>query len=211
MAANDNDSAALSALERDELRHRLRNHLQNMTSLINLQIRRAHHPEAVRALEDLRARFGAIVSIYVDLDDPDGEPVAMDAFLAQFVRGITDLYDPMGRHTMAVDIAPIELSGQRAVLLGQIIVELVINVYRHGLADRAGGRASVTLTTRDGEALLTVSDDGPALAGLPEPYFGFRMIASLTRSLGGTFTQESRGGFIASVRFPLADPARTAG
>ena len=44
----------------EELRHRLRNHLQNMISLISLQIRRARNAETIAALEDLRARFASI-------------------------------------------------------------------------------------------------------------------------------------------------------
>lgn len=209
MPSHDDNESALSALERDELRHRLRNHLQSLTSLINLQIRRAHHPETVQALEELRARFGAIVNVYVELDEASHEPIAIEAFLAKFVRGIVDLYDPIGRHAMAIDIAPVEMSGQRAVMLGQIIVELVINVYRHGLADRAGGRARVAFTAQDGEAMLTVSDDGPGATEPGRPAFGFSMIASLARALGGTFEHESRDGFVARVRFPLAETSYT--
>src|SRR5262249_42783375 len=131
----------------------------------------------------------------------------IDAFLAKFARGISELYDPLGRHGIAVDIAPIELSGQRAVMLGQIIVELVINVYRHGLADRISGTARVALITQDGEAILTVSDDGPGGGEPVGPAIGFSVTAILAKSLGGTFTHESRDGFIAQLRFPLADPA----
>ena len=211
MPPNDtNASDPLSALEQDELRHRLRNHLQSMTSLINLQIRRARHPEAVRALEDLRARFGAIASIYVDVDDASERPIEIGALLTKFVRGTVELYDPMGRQTVSIDIVPVSVSGQRAVVLGQIMVELLINAYRHGTADRAGGRISITLTTQDGEAMLAVADDGP---GLIEPAHGpsaFRTIASLARALGGTFTHENRDGFVARVQFPLRDPVRAA-
>ena len=66
----DNDEVrSLLATQMEELRHRLRNHLQNMISLISMQIRRAQNEETIAALEDLRARFASITSIYIDLDN----------------------------------------------------------------------------------------------------------------------------------------------
>jgi two-component sensor histidine kinase len=74
--ANGSNSEA----QRDAPRHRLRDHLQNMISLISLQTRRARHPETIHALEDLRARFTALPSIYIDLGDAGDRPIALDQF-----------------------------------------------------------------------------------------------------------------------------------
>ena len=199
------EDAALLRTQMNELRHRLRNHLQNMISLISLQIRRARSTEAIAALEDLRARFASITSIYIDLDDASDRPIALDRFVPDLVRRIGDLYDPGGAHRATFTLMPLTLPGQRAALLGQILVELVMNVYRHGFSGRTGGTIAVELSAADGEAVLIIADDGP---GLSEPekdrkHFGFAIVAGLANALNGTFEHESRNGLVTRVRFPV--------
>jgi two-component sensor histidine kinase len=199
----------LLAVQMQELRHRLRNHLQNMTSLISLQVRRAQHPETIAALEDLRARFSTLTSIYIDLDEASDAPIALDAFIPDLVRRVGDLYDPTGRHAISTVIAPCALSGQRAAILGQIVVELVMNVYRHAFDARAGGTIDVALAQVDGRAELRIADDGPGLVE-PDgsrPHLGFSIISNLANALGGTFEHENRGGLVARLRFPLEHSA----
>lgn len=188
----------------DELRHRLRNHLQNMTSLIGLQIKRAQHPETVMALEDLRARFTTLTSIYVDLDGDADNTVALEQFLPDLMQRVAELYDPHRRHYVETALTPVTLGGRRAAVLGQIVVELVINVYRHAFAGRSGGTIRATLAVEGGDAVLTLADDGPGLtdADPSRKHLGFSIIGSLAKSLGGGFEHESRGGFVARVRFP---------
>jgi two-component sensor histidine kinase len=199
----------LLAVQMQELRHRLRNHLQNMTSLISLQVRRAQHPETVAALEDLRTRFSTLTSIYIDLDEASELPIALDQFIPGLVHRVGELYDPGRRHAIRITASPCTLSGPRAAILGQIVVELVMNVYRHAFAARIGGTIDVVLAQEQGEASLRIADDGP---GLVEPdgsrtHLGFAIISNLAGALGGTFEHESRGGFIARLRFPLGHSA----
>jgi two-component sensor histidine kinase len=209
--SGDGPAEALLAVQMQELRHRLRNHLQNMTSLISLQIGRARHAETIQALEDLRARFSTLTSIYIDLDEASDAPIALDQFILDLVRRVRDLYDPNGRHAIRTAVATCTLPGQRAVILGQIVVELVMNVYRHAFAQRIG-TLEVALTQDGGQASLRIADDGP---GLSEPdgsrtHLGFKIIANLAGALGGRFEYASRDGFIAWLRFPLhpaADPS----
>src|SRR6185295_3380470 len=122
---------SLLAIQLDELRHRLRNHLQNMTSLISLQIRRAQHPETVAALEDLRVRFATLTSVYIDLDNASDQPVALDHFIPDLVRRVGELYDPRSRHAVSVRTVQAVLPQKDAAIVGQIVVELVMNAYRH--------------------------------------------------------------------------------
>lgn len=201
------DAAPLLAVQLDELRHRLRNQLQNMTSLISLQIQRASHPETIRALEDLRVRFAALTSIYIDLDDAGDEPIALEHFVPELARRIGELYDPKALHAISITMQPAALPHKRATLLGQIVVELVINIYRHAFAelDRAGQITIELVRDEDGHAVLVIADDGPGLRK-PEagrPHLGFRIVTGLAQALGGTFERTHDSGFVARVRFPL--------
>jgi len=165
MTNQDGRPDALLATQVDELRHRLRNHLQNMISLISMQIRRARNEETIAALEDLRARFASITSIYIDLDDSSDHPVALEKFVPDLVRRIGDLYDPGGVHGATFRITPLTLAGQRAALLGQIVVELTMNVYRHAFAGRTGGRIEVELSVADASTSPLRSSAGTSRSG----------------------------------------------
>jgi two-component sensor histidine kinase len=202
---NEEGQQALLATQMDELRHRLRNHLQNMISLISMQIRRAQNEETIAALEDLRARFASITSIYIDLDDSSNRPIALEKFVPDLVRRIGDLYDPSGAHDATFRMTPLTVPGQRGAILGQIVVELVMNVYRHAFAGRSGGKIAVELRIEDREALFVIADDGPGLRAPDDgrKHFGFTIVGGLAKGLNGTFEHESRDGLVTRVRFPL--------
>jgi len=209
--ASEGDASPESrlAVQLDELRHRLRNHLQNMTSLISLQIRRARHPETVEALEDLRVRFATLTSVYIDLDDASDRPIALAHFIPDLVRRVGELYDPKSGHTVSIRMAQAVLPHSRAAILGQIVVELVMNIYRHAVTDSRSGAIGVELVLDGAYAVLIISDDGPGL-GEPDPgrvHLGFRIVTNLAAALGGTFERVSRDGFTACVRFPLVPDA----
>jgi two-component system, sensor histidine kinase PdtaS len=204
---------SLLAVQLDELRHRLRNHLQNMTSLISLQIRRAQHPETVEALEDLRVRFATLTSVYIDLDNASEHAIELDRFIPDLVRRIGELYDPKMHHKTSFRMAALSLPHKRAAVLGQIVVELVMNIYRHAFTARSDGTIDVALAVDGGEAVLAISDNGPGLRE-PDPgrvHLGFRIVSNLSMALGGAFESTSRDGFAARVRFPLDDSERVSG
>jgi two-component sensor histidine kinase len=156
----------------------------------------------VRALEDLRARF-SVTRIHVDFDEGGANSVALDQLLAKVAHDIAALYDPTGRHTLSVVLAPLALPGPRALIVGQILIELLINAYRHGLADRAGGKVWIELARYGADAILLVADDGLAAADSEPAPFGLSMAANLARTIGGGFEPESRDSHVARVRFPL--------
>lgn len=198
----ERDHAAVRQAE--ELRHRLRNHLQSMVSLINLQIRRAKHAETVHTLEDLQARF-SVMSIHADLDGAHGAPMALDQCLARIAQGITALYDPMGRHTLSIELAPLALPGRRALVMGQILAELLILAYRQGGADRVGARLQVKLAAEGEDAILAVTDDGRAGREPSAGDLGISMTAGFVRAVRGAFEHDRRAGLVGRVRFPIQD------
>ena len=158
MAPDDSEPAqGLLAVQLQQLRHRLRAHLQSMTSLIGLPLRRAQDAETVQALEDLRARFSILTG---ELDDTGDNPVALNQFISSLARRVRELYDPGAMHALNFAIAPCVLSGWRAAMLGQIVVELMMNVYRHAVIERTG-TIEVELAAVDGHATLAIIDDGP--------------------------------------------------
>jgi two-component sensor histidine kinase len=121
---------------------------------------------------------------------------------------IGQLYDPSDRHLVSCDIADVRLAHNQAAVVGQVLTELLINVYRHAFAMREGGTAIIRLVALEGWLELTVADNGPG-ATRPETgrgHLGLAIIANLARSLDGSFdyacgTVNGRG-FTGRLRFP---------
>ena len=153
-----------------------------------------------------------MTSIYIDLDNASDHPIELNRFIPDLVRRVGELYDPNSRHMARAASRRRSLPHNRAAILGQIVVELVMNIYRHAFADGRDGTIGVALTVDGDGAVLLISDDGPGL-GEPDPsrvHLGFRIVANLAAALGGTFERAGRGGFEARIAFPL-DVAREAG
>ncbi len=190
-----------------ELRHRVKNHIQSLTSLVSLQSRRVQGEEARRVLEDLRARVDALGTIFIELEAERGEVVALDPFLKTLVKRISQGFDPGERHRIVYDLAPMAIQRSRAAITGQILTELLVNVYRHAFTGQAEGTIRVSLR-REGDVIeLAVADNGggarTGMAGTDRPKtLGLTIVGNLARGLGGTFEPMSASGFVARLSFP---------
>ncbi len=187
-----------------EFRHRVKNQMQAMVSLIALQARRAASPEVRAVLEDMRVRFFALSRITDDLSPTAG--AGLDAHVEGLAREVAALFDPDGHHRLELDLAPLSIDADRAGRIGQILVELMMNAYRHAFAGRTGGTLTVRLTQPDpATAELTVADDGPGWTE-PDPnrsHLGLSLVATLARGVSGEMSRRTEGGLSTAIRFPL--------
>lgn len=187
-----------------ELHHRVKNNLQIISSLINLQARGMEHDscELMRALQ-LRIRAMALVHELL-LSNPESSTVNFASYTERLLSYLRDMYRSSVR--IEADIGEAEFDIETAVPLGLILNELVSNSLRHAFDD--GGTIRVSLEDTSNGFLLRVSDNG---RGLPEGFnlekdagLGLNIVAGLVRQLDGTLTFESVEGtsFLIEFREP---------
>ncbi|MDI9614947.1 histidine kinase dimerization/phosphoacceptor domain -containing protein [Methanothermobacter sp.] len=187
-----------------ELHHRVKNNLQIISSLINLQARGMEHDscELMRALQ-LRIRAMALVHELL-LSNPESSTVNFASYTERLISYLRDMYRSSVH--IEVDIGEEEFDIETAVPLGLILNELISNSLRHAFDDVGTVRVSLE-DTSDG-FLLRVSDNG---RGLPEGFsleedagLGLDIVLGLVRQLDGTLTFESREGtsFLIEFREP---------
>ncbi|HMM76102.1 MAG TPA: PAS domain S-box protein [Gammaproteobacteria bacterium] len=169
------DKTALLA----EVHHRVKNNLQVISSLLNLQHRLAP-AGAQHALAESQLRVRAMALIH-ELLYEQGEVanISLSEYLQRLVRLLQESTGGVGaavRLAFHHDGFEIALDAQRAVPCGLLVAELVTNAYKHAFADRRAGRIDVELAPHGGGVRLSVVDDG---VGLPEGLEPGR-----TRSLG---------------------------
>jgi len=166
-----------------EVHHRVKNHLQVISSIINLQSRRSKDPAVVAAYAAVRDRIRALATIHERLYGLNAESrIPVDGYLADLVDQFERSYPGEARFCLEVD--PLEVSLDFCSDLGLIVTELVLNAYRHGSGDITLG-----LRVRDDFLVLTVADQGPGFPPGFDPRgadtVGYKIVTNLAAHRGG--------------------------
>ncbi len=193
-----------------ELHHRVKNNLQMISSLVNLQAKYASLKQAREMLGDLGNRVRSLASIHELLYNVDGLD---EVRIADYVRHIADhlfrsyAVDP-SRVKLNVTVDPaIRMSIERAIPCGLIVNELISNAMKHAFPQDRNGGIQVRFQQADSGSLdLMVSDDG---VGLPKDFnpsrdgtLGLQLVRILAEQLGGTVDVGGEGSTEFRVRFP---------
>src|SRR3984957_12042277 len=193
-----------------EIHHRVKNNLQIISSLLNMQQRALTDPAARAAISDTRQRISALALIYRALyQSPDLRRVDLREFLEELVGQLVtgDAGQRIAARTeLASDSAVID--PDRLAPIALFAVEAISNACKHGLAQ--GGALSVIFRVRDGQGDLTISDTGcggeTARLGVG---VGRTLMTAFARQLRGeaTFKANPDGGLTARLVFPLPEAA----
>jgi two-component sensor histidine kinase len=198
-----------------EIHHRVKNNLQTVISLLNLQTKGLRVEGAKLALQQLKMRIQALGLVHRHLYESEGlKTVDLRTFLGELCRLLQDGTGvSYWQVRCALDIARVSLQIERAVPLALLVTELVTNSFKHGFPDGRKGTISVALTLDGDTARLAVADDGVGTnengsggeiaerSGL-----GIVLIQALARQLGGSIAQSGPPGTTTTVTFPLNPP-----
>jgi two-component system, sensor histidine kinase PdtaS len=185
---------ALRGVLAQEIHHRVKNNLQTVASLLRLQAR-AENVDPRKALGDSVNRILAIAAVHEVLTEHREDDVMLDELIdrlrAMLVQGLA-----VGKDVTS-ELAPVPLAGQRATSLALVFSELFGNALEHG-----GSHISITLSGRDGDAVLAIADDGAGMQAAVDGT-GLSIVRALVRDeLGGELTLSGDEGLRAEVRFP---------
>jgi two-component sensor histidine kinase len=189
-----------------EIHHRVKNNLQVISSLLNMQQRSLSDPAARAAMSDTRQRITALALIYRALyQGPDLKRVDLRPFLeeltAQLVAGDA-LHGPGVRTELSVDALVID--PDRLAPLALFAVEAITNAQKHAFAKR-GGVLTVNFRVRGDRAELEISDDGEtAEDALVASGVGRTLMTAFARQLRGRaeLVRNAAGGVTARLLFP---------
>jgi len=180
-----------------ELHHRVKNNLQTVMSLIRLETIPSD------AKQRLALRIEAMVKVHEEMYHSDQfERVQLRPYLTRLIEGIAQSHG--ADVALTLDIAPIEIGGDRAMQLGLLTNELVANACKHAFIGRISGRLEVRLAEPSpGRLELVVTDDGPGYArDLNLQNMGSRLVEAFASQLGGSVLTRTDGRVRVAVDFP---------
>ncbi|HEY0293280.1 MAG TPA: histidine kinase dimerization/phosphoacceptor domain -containing protein [Hansschlegelia sp.] len=174
-----------------EVNHRVQNSLQLVSSFLALQARGAEIPELSAALEEARRRLTAVALVHRRLYRADQvESVDAARYVEELVADISSSIGDDWAAALSLDLAPVLLPTDRAISLGLILTELVINATKYAYGG-AAGPLSISLYGDRANFRLVVADRGAGRPAAGRRGFGSRMIDALVRQLGGELTYEA--------------------
>jgi PAS domain S-box-containing protein len=203
-----------------EIHHRVKNNLQIVYSLINLQSKNVRDPKALEGLEDCRERVRAMAMVHEKLyRSKDLARIDFRDYVAELTKGLSQTYGTRGV-SVRVDADEVSLGIDEAVPCGLIVHELVSNCLKHAFPSGRGGEVVVELRREGaGQLHVTVRDDGVGFpAGMDfrsMTSLGLQLVSGLARQLGGSVRRKEGRGTAFEVVFhaaaEAAPPARAAG
>jgi two-component sensor histidine kinase len=198
-----------------EIHHRVKNNLQTVISLLNLQTKGIRLESARLALQQLKMRIQTLGLVHRHLYESDNlKTVDLKTFLGELCRLLQDGSGvPYWRVRVDLDIAPVSLQIERAIPLALLVTELATNSFKHAFPNGRAGTIGVKLTTEGDTLLLTVADDGVGTS-LPQAEnsgdersgLGLVLTQALAKQLGGTLAISGPPGTATILSFPLNPP-----
>lgn len=193
-----------------EIHHRVKNNMQVITSLLNLQAQKVEDRETLTLFNECRDRVASMAMIHERLyQSADLARVDLGAYLRSITAQLFRSYN-VRSHQIALDVR-VEaglLGVDQAIPCGLIVNELVSNALKHAFPDGRQGRIGVVFEAEKTQCRLAVRDDGVGLpAGFDvgrSPSLGLKLVQALTKKLRGTLRACEDGGAVFEVCFPAA-------
>ena len=195
-----------------EVHHRVKNNLQLIASILNMQMRTVDAPEALRVLHRVQDRVMSLATIHRSLYTGDEvDTVQVDGMLTEIVNGLLNVgmsHEDTIRSELR--IAPVVLDVDQAVPLSLLITEAVTNAMKYvgksessepwvrvHVSEDVDGMVTATIENTRGPTNIRdeMGDDGTGL--------GTRLIKAFVSQLGGELDLvETTDAYTVSVRFP---------
>jgi len=196
-----------------EIHHRVKNNLQVILSLLDMQARSVKDKNVKDSLSESINRVYAMSLIHSQLYESENlSEVNMRGFVDNLVRQLLYVYSIQDtRITPNVSVADSPLPISIAVPVGLIVNELLTNAFEHAFVNRKEGTVEVSFgVSEKGLVSLTVSDDG---VGMPPGFdinaaktLGLRLVKIITEDqLRGTLEVTSEEGATFKMEFDITD------
>ena len=214
------DRFAALAAERElllrEVNHRVGNSLQIIASLLHLQANSSTQEDVKAALTNAMGRVAAVAQVHRRLyTSHDLKSVMLNQYLDALLEDLRRSAEGNKMSRLTLQAAAVEIDPDRAVAIGIIVNELVMNAVKYAYPDGAGP-IHVELTAENDELMLSIADEGVGFNGKSDPRstgMGQRIVSAMAAKLCASVERdEAHAGTRIVLRFGrLATPTAKPG
>ena len=190
-----------------ELRHRVRNNLQLIVSMLRSQLNITTDPGAIEGFGKIERRVMMLVEIYEQLLGTDlGPTINFGGYLSSICSKFSSLNSAAHPNVkLTCQTVPVTLGLDEVTALGLVITELVTNSYSHAFPDSTGTiSVSLSVDQSGGNGAITLVDDGAGFVDAGEnKRHGVGLVKRLMEQIGGSATLRSDRGSDWTLTFPI--------
>jgi two-component sensor histidine kinase len=187
------DRYAALAAEREvllrEVNHRVGNSLQIIASLLHLQANSTTQDDVKAALTNAMGRVAAVAQVHRRLyTSHDLKSVLLNQYLEALLEDLRRSAEGNKMSRLTLKAEPIEIDPDRAVAIGIIVNELVMNAVKYAYPDGAGP-IHVELKPDGDDLVVAIADDGVGLNAKTDPRstgMGQRIVSAMAAKLDAT-------------------------
>jgi len=197
----------------EEIHHRVKNNLQVICSLLELQGAYAKNQEDVTMFQECQNRVRTMAMVHERLYRSQNlASINFGEHVRDLANMLASTYSQAAVQVQVfAEVESVPLQLETAIPAGLIVNELVSNALKHAFPDGRRGTLKVSLhSPAPGQLLLSVADDG---VGIPPGFdwdqarsLGLRMVRDLARQIRGTLEVRQNGGTTFALSFPVAKP-----
>jgi two-component sensor histidine kinase len=200
-----------------EIHHRVKNNLQIISSLLDLQSDYIEDEQTRQLFQESRNRVKSMALIHERLYR--AQDLAKVDF-AEYIQSLArDVFRSYRTHAtgiaLRVNVEDVFLGVDTAIPCGLMINELVSNALKYAFPDGRGGEICVELFSDNGQFTLAVRDNG---VGFPKDLdfrntesLGLKLVVTLVKQLKGTIALHRDGGTAFEIKFAAVERKRSLG
>ena len=190
-----------------EIHHRVKNNLQIISSLLELQANYVDEQEAINVLQESQNRVKSMAIIHeMFYQSTDLTNINFTSYIKNLVHDLFISYGAKNNIKFVINSELILLNIETAVPCGLIVTELVSNSLKYAFPNQEAGKIVVTVNLYNREFELIVSDNG---VGFPENIdfknvnasLGLRLVNVLVKQLDGSIELDKTEGTKFKIKF----------
>ncbi len=192
-----------------EIHHRVKNNLEVISSLLELQSDGIEDVKAKAAIAEAQNRVQSIALVHHKLYRSDDiASIEITGFISDLYKQVSAVFIKPGiKVELKINAPETHLGIDTAVPLGLILNELLTNSFKYAVSKEKINNITINLNLQPSNHVLIYRDNGP---GMPEGFdlskstsFGIKVIKLLTKQLGGVVKYYNDNGAVFEMPFKI--------
>jgi two-component system, sensor histidine kinase PdtaS len=189
-----------------EMHHRVKNNMQLILGMFGLQSNHLKNKDEKDVVTEMENRVKAMMMVHQQLyKDAYVEAIRMDDFIKELTHNICRSYR-FSIENLQLNLDKIEMETDRAISVGLIVNELLVNAMKYGVKE-GNGKVAVNLSEVTEHWILEVKDSGNGVSTnrgdeSPNQSFGLFLVKSLSSQLKADFQMKNGMGAHISLHVP---------
>jgi len=182
-----------------EVHHRVKNNLQVISSILNLQTSRINDKKTLNIIRESQDRIKSMSFIHESLyQTTNFSSIKFYEYIHNLSRNLVQTYAYEKEIELVTELEQVEVSLDQAIPCGLILNELISNALKYAFTDNPTGTLRISLREMNNEIKIEVEDNG---VGIPDDFrvetaesLGLQLVQTLIEQLEGSIDLTSNGG-----------------